>query len=199
MLTIQNADKIQNHAKAVFTKYFADFPDVKVDCGSKGKKGFRISSNIYSPEPDIRVGPFAIENMHIEEIYDKMAEHSKLFINNCISKHTVNLENYHLPTSYFELFSGTNAINPNARCFIAVEIEASGTSRKHKLGSILNAIALGRVGLLIGLDPESLDQLLRAVRYLYFINTVKSRIHIDFRNGLFLLGTQFTEILNNLT
>lgn len=197
----QNANELQNFGKEKFEKYFRKFKASEVFCGGKGKKGFRLGREIYSPEPDIRVGPFAQrENERYEEEHDKMAEYSKDFIENCIKNHIENSKDSNLPQPRFELFHGYEAVNRNARCFIAVEIETfPWPSRKHVLGSAINAVALGRIGLLIGFDNDSFEMFLRVLKYLHFLESVRpQKPSINFRNGLILSKEQFIEILNNL-
>jgi len=195
---IRTAKELEEFGRRRFQNYFDRF-QVEVFCESENRGSFRISQEIYSPEPDIAVGPFATGDKHFEGEYDEMALHSRMFIEGCISKHKVNAKNVGFTIAFpsFGSFYGSTAVNSNARCFIAMEIERTGTSRKHKLGSTVNAIALGRIGILLGFDNASTRIFLRALKYLDFLNTVK-KLNIDFRNGLVLSKEQFEEVIRGI-
>jgi hypothetical protein len=83
--------------------------------------------------------------------------------------------------------------NPNPRCFIAIEIENSG-SRKHRIGSIVNAFAMGKVGILLARDEKNLTILRSAKDYLDFIHQV-GKTQYSPKNILILL---YEEFLNHL-
>ena len=61
--------------------------------------------------------------------------------------------------------------NRNARCFLAVEVEGSG-SRKHTMGGAINAAALGRVGISVACSASEFKKLLKMRRYLLFLAAV---------------------------
>jgi hypothetical protein len=116
-----------------------------------------LDRHIYCPRIDFAVGPFNTNaelrenNQLITEEYEK-----------------------HLP--FFNQLKNANqeewrplAPNRNPRCFIAIEVEKSG-SRKHRIGSIINASAIGKVGILVAVDEGNYRALNRIRRYLDFIN-----------------------------
>lgn len=189
---IMTPDALQKFAKKKFEDHFKE----NVFCGKNAE--FRIDRGVYSPEPDVAVGPFAIVGKLIDK-YDEMATASRLFIEECIQTHIKNLSEYRidLPKPNFDYFCGHTAINENARCFIAAEIEKSPPSLKHILGSTINAVALGRVGLLIGFSNDKVEQFLRCLKYLNFLKSV-GKPSIEFGNGLILSKNQFIEILKTL-
>ena len=148
----------------------------------------------YTPITDIAVGPFAIEERLISRYNDLEAGVSELirdlesFFRACFNRYS---DRYPAILPY----STTNyAGNENARCFIAVEIESKNTSRKHKLGSILNAAALGRIGIVVGLDDNTVQALIRILGYLKFLASVeKPTFKAD--NTFIITIAQFLSIL----
>jgi hypothetical protein len=123
----------------------------------------------YSPRVDIAVGPYAVAQRFMA-VYDQMA-----------SGHAPFLERIHrVFESNVRALDGDDrvpslqsvcSLNGNARCFLAIEIDNSG-SRKHLMGGAVNAAALGRVGISVGGNPGMLTALLRTRRYLRFLASV---------------------------
>jgi hypothetical protein len=106
-----------------------------------------------------------------------------------IAKHNDNCGGHEEHTR-FELIRD---FNENARCLLCIEIEESGT-RKHCLGNLVNASALGRVGILVSRKPSVLPTFLRQRAYLHFLAEVQKN---TFRttNALVLTAEQLTECL----
>ncbi len=134
---------------------------------------------IYQPSVDIAVGPFAMDTRQCAEEYDAMARDSCKLINEWAGKsrenwHTVIGQRYWAnppdSASSYEDFIG-NDTNLNARCFIAIEIE-NATSRKHWMGSIINAGALGRIGILVAWRQEVLRAAVRMREYFRYLQSV---------------------------
>jgi len=160
-----------------------------------------LGKRIYQPIVDIAVGPYAIEGQYGTE-YTVMVNNHQLLINtwttfflqnwqSVIGDHYIALPP-RSPTSH-EDFVGSNA-NENARCCIAIEIE-NETSRKHLMGSIINAGALGRVGILIAWQPKVLRAAIRMRQYFDFLLEVKKR---SFNMGgvIIISKEQFADSLN---
>ena len=83
--------------------------------------------------------------------------------------------------------------NENARCLLCIEIEGTG-SRKHCLGDLINASALGRVGILVARSEKMLKAFLRQREYLRFLGSVgKNTLKTD--NTLILSTEQFDKCL----
>ncbi len=55
--------------------------------------------------------------------------------------------------------------NSNPRCFVAIELERS-TGPKHRMGSIINAGAVGKIGIVIGLGDSAFRSLKRIREFL---------------------------------
>jgi hypothetical protein len=111
----------------------------------------------------LAVGPFAIHEQFGER-YSELLSRSRSFIELLIRKHNENVDGNCGPAS-FETFLD---FNYNARCLLCIEIEESG-SRKHCLGNLINASALGRIGVLIARNPEILRIFVRQRVYLDFL------------------------------
>ncbi len=134
---------------------------------------------IYQPFVDIAVGPFAVDTQQCAEEYDAMVSDSCKLINEWVEKsrenwHTVIGQRYWASppdsASSYKDFIG-NDTNWNARCFIAIEIE-NATSRKHWMGSIVNARALGRIGILVAWRQEVLRAAIRMREYFRYLQSV---------------------------
>lgn len=118
---------------------------------------------IYSPAIDIAVGPFAI-NERLEEEYTRLLHGSRMFVDRLIDAHNGNVRDHDGQVVFDELLH----FNENARCLIAIEIEKSG-SKKHCIGDLVNASALGRIGLLIAWSQDMLRTFLRQRVYLAYL------------------------------
>lgn len=159
-----------------------------------------LGRRIYSPEVDIAVGPFAIENRRYINDYDRMVQSFDQLIDTWIDMFRENWERC-IGACYWSLLlnppSGHESFiygaNKNARCFIAIEVE-NENSRKHLMGSIVNAGALGRVGILVAWQEEVLRAALRMRAYFDFLREVKKRT-FDMSGVLVLASSQLAASL----
>ncbi|OGG40580.1 hypothetical protein A2118_00895 [Candidatus Kaiserbacteria bacterium GWA2_50_9] len=144
---------------------------------------------IYAPIVDIAVGPFAIEAQYGNR-YAELLTETHDFIDRLIEKHNANVEDDDEQTS----FRRVGRFNRNARCLLCIEIEDSG-GRKHCLGDLVNASALGRIGLLVARSKKTLKVFLRQRVYLNYLKSVrKNTFRTD--NALVLTEAQFDECLD---
>jgi len=144
--------------------------------------------HIYAPVVDIAVGPFAIERRY-EAQYTELLEQTRDFIERLIEKHNQNVEEAEERTSFEHILH----FNDNPRCLLCIEIEDTG-SRKHLLGDLVNASALGRIGLLIARSERAFKSFLRQRVYLHYLaNVGKNTFRTD--NALVLTAEQFDECL----
>jgi hypothetical protein len=147
----------------------------------------------YSPRIDIAVGPFAYGKVLCIEEYNKLSEASNQFIDSLLSQFKENSKRYpfseYIPNNHKEL----NGINKNARCFLAIEIERTGT-RKHRLGDIVNACAFGRIGIIIAWNDRVLKSFLAITEYLQFLKE-KGKPTYETRNLIIVTKEQFSSIL----
>jgi hypothetical protein len=143
---------------------------------------------IYAPVVDVAVGPFAVMQRYIDE-YGTLLDETRGFIEKLIAKHNDNCGGHEEHTR----FERIRDFNENARCLLCIEIEESGT-KKHCLGNLVNASALGRIGILVSRKPSVLRTFLRQRAYLHFLSEVQKN---TFRttNALVLTSEQLTDCL----
>ena len=138
----------------------------------------------YCPRLDVAVGPFNI---------DREVDHNIQRINSAYNKHKGFLGDLESKAAYCGKGFGTNA---NPRCFMAIEIENKNT-RKHRLGSILNASALGKVGIVVGWDEKVTESLVKyRITWTSFGNTIQMAGH--FQNAMIIERSVFLEDLRRL-
>lgn len=146
---------------------------------------------IYAPIVDVAVGPFAIETRY-ETRYSELLGLTRAFIECLIEKHNENVEDVEERATFDRVAS----FNMNARCLLCIEVEDTG-SRKHCLGDLVNASALGRVGLLIARTDTVLRTFVRQRAYLAFLKSVqKNTFRTD--NALVLTEKQFDDCLASI-
>ena len=151
--------------------------EVRVPWPAFSRQGRRI----YSPKVDIAIGPFAIEKRYEDE-YDQMVNSYHSLIDSWIDMFRQNWQSViggrywrvspYSPSAYSDFIE--HSANRNARCFIAIEVE-NKNSRKHLLGSIINAGALGRVGILVAWREEVLRAAIRIREYFDFLQEAEKR------------------------
>lgn len=177
--------KYQNQVAQQLRHYYPNSVPIETEWRSV------FESRIYSPRVDIAVGPFA--TIHGEQLvgeYNELMNFSSVFILRLIDFHLKNTQEGTLPSDVFTRLQYTN---PNARCFIAIEIENSG-SRKHLMGDAINAAALGRIGIAIGWTPEKFRAFLNLKRYFdYLVNVGKNTFNLG--NLLILDRNQLLETI----
>ena len=123
---------------------------------------------LYSPRLDVAVGPFAT-HQQLGHVYDEMINKdlAKQFIRKLVDYNRENLERHDgfvNPTTFDDIWD----LNYNSRCLIAIEIE-NQVSRKHLLDGVVNASALGRIGIVIPWSGEKLRAFVKLVRYLQYL------------------------------
>ena len=147
--------------------------------------------HIYAPVVDIAVGPFAIEQRFGPQ-YTELLGATRNFIERLIEKHNRNVEHAEERTSLNRIMY----FNENARCLLCIEIEDSG-SKKHCLGDLVNASALGRIGVLVARSDKAFNAFLRQRVYLRYLAGVgKNTFRTD--NALVLTAEQFDECLASI-
>lgn len=157
----------------------------------------------YTPRIDIAVGPFAIQTQLGQE-YDQLmgVGQSNILIRCLIRHHLLNIADFHNTDTNVtdehvdELFNNLMGINYNARCLIAVEIENTAT-RKHLMGSAINASALGRIGIAIPWTDEKFRAIIKLVRYFEFLSSV-GKPTFGTQNLLIVRSVQFHQSIQSV-
>jgi len=147
---------------------------------------------MYSPRVDVAVGPFSIEEGSLGNEYDELVTRFGRLVSNLRAAHERNVDGFDFSDPAVPLDTLTGA-NWNARCFMAIEVE-NQNSRKHLMGSAINAAALGRIGLAVGWDEDRVVRFLRMRRYLTALLRLRKT---SFRttNLLILSAEQLAEIV----
>jgi hypothetical protein len=167
----------------------AAFPDVQVRPQWAALSG---ETAVYSPRVDVAVGPFALGTARYEDAYAQLAvDHRRLLsrLHAAFSNNALEIDSVASVPSLDEM----SARNPNARCFLAIEVDCSG-SRKHLMGGAINAAALGRLGLSVAGSPDLLRALLKMRRYLLFLASVGKNT-FDPGNLMVVTMAQFMDAL----
>ena len=174
--------------------------EVSVPWAAFGGQGRRI----YSPKVDIAVGPFAVERRYEDE-YDRMVSSYHRLIDTWIDMFRQNWQSV-IGSRYWRTpprspsehgdFIGYSA-NRNSRCFIAIEVE-NRNSRKHLMGSIINAGALGRVGILVAWQEEVLRAAIRMREYFDFLQEAEKRT-FNMSDVIVLSKNQLTDSLGRVS
>lgn len=148
----------------------------------------------YSPRVDVAVGPFATDKRYMGE-YDSLSRKARPLLELIFEEFEKNVQAFNPEAQYVDRRSYLN-FNINARCFMAIEIEKSG-SRKHRLGDIVNASALGRIGIIVAWEKKDLRSFLKILEYFNFLQSVGKNT-FQTKNIAVLDKEQFLKILTNL-
>jgi len=148
-----------------------------------------FTRELYCPRLDVAVGPFNIDRdiernksaiktlAHIHrDFIDRMLRYSQQQGNNVESF----LEN----------------ANPNPRCFLAIEIENSGSS-KHMLGNIANVSIIGSIGVVIPFNYKKASLCNRIKKYVTFATQVGKTEDV-FKNVLIIDKENFLRVLEGI-
>jgi hypothetical protein len=119
---------------------------------------------MYSPRVDVAIGPFSVDEGTLGREYDELVRDHRTFFRQLIRLHDLNIQGFD-PGELSGDLEVVGYHNWNARCLIAIEVENIG-SRKHLMGSAVNASSLGRVGLAVGWNEDRVRRFIRMRRYL---------------------------------
>ena len=147
-----------------------------------------FTRNLYCPRLDICVYP-TNTNRHIagnQDIDAALQRNQPLLA----VLHSVS----HRRQEPFDQILRSGNINP--RCFLAVEIENSG-SKKHMLGDIINAAFLGKFGIVVAVGQRQFRGFTRILEYLKFCVAV-GKAQERFENVLLFEATELLTALNNV-
>ena len=135
-------------------------------------RAMKEQSALYCPRVDIAVGPFVYDSSCINDQHDCAVKQWEKPIKAMLAYHKQNVEslNWEICRTSFEDLCYKNK---TARCFLAIEIE-NGVNPKHLIGDDLNAIALGRLGIVVAYTPDTLRAFGRIRIYLWFLRSATS-------------------------
>lgn len=152
---------------------------------------FRGMNYQYSPRVDLAVGPFSITpNRNQTEEYNRILQNETIdrFLRSVYDYHVENVGEEWLNEIIIPEFDILKHKNQNARCFLAIEIENTST-KKHIMGSMVNAASLGRIGIGIAYNESVKRTFLRILNYLAFLKRVEKNTY-DTTNFLILTKEQ---------
>lgn len=201
---MRSAKKYEDDIGVLLDVFFASRGDatirVRRSLKYRSERGYRS----YSPNIDISVGPFSERRgVSLWDRYDDLVRFSSDFIDEMLIQFCGNYEDFGegffridertIPESYENFLSTSRGANWNARCLMAIEVEASG-NRKHLLGDLINVSVSGRIGIVIGYDRDKLKAFLSQLDYLAYTIEAK-KIRFNSGNIIVLKPDQFEKIL----
>lgn len=155
--------------------------------------------NHYSPRVDIAVGPFSIvAGQNQTHVYNQLVatENIQLFIRQLYDIHIQNIGLEVKNEITIPSFEDLIYKNQNARCFLAIEIE-NENSKKHIMGSLINAASLGRIGIGVAYSEKTMRTFIRIMNYLGFLRRVEKNTY-DTTNILIISKDQMQNILTQI-
>jgi hypothetical protein len=146
-----------------------------------------FTRRLYCPRIDVAVGPFRIDrnSNHIDQRMNQELSRRRRFVKALFR----NSENQRGDFNDF-----LENRNENPRCFLAIEIENSG-SRKHMLGDIANASIIGSIGLIIPFNEKKLNHFRKIEEFVNFATEVR-KIRVVFKNILIISKENFLSALH---
>lgn len=131
-------------------------------------RAMKEQPSLYCPRVDIAVGPFVYNDTCITDQHDCVVRQWEKPIKAMLDYHKQNVESLSWENCHTS-FEDLCYKNKTARCFLAIEIE-NRVNRKHLIGAAVNAIALGRLGIVVAYTPDKLKAFVRIRRYLWFLS-----------------------------
>lgn len=155
--------------------------------------------NHYSPRVDIAVGPFStVGEQNQTHVYNQLVitKNIQSFIRKLYEVHIENIglevnNEIRIPS-----FEDLIYKNQNARCFFAIEIE-NENSKKHIMGSLINAASLGRIGIGVAYSEKTMRTFIRIMNYLGFLKRVEKNTY-DTTNFLIVSKDQMQDKLTEI-
>ena len=144
------------------------------------QSGDDLTRDIYCPRVDLAIGPFNTSR-NANDLWQNTNPADKI-------KEILRQKDWLPPNFKF---------NPNPRCSVAIEIEASKQGSKYFLGDIANASILGKIGIVIPVGDKIVKSFNRLRGYVDFATRV-GKLPEAFRNYVILTEEQFKEVLTLL-
>ncbi len=160
-------------------------------------RAIKNQRGVYSPRIDIAIGPFA-ERQQYQNEYNNLFDEQRKFIESLYEYNRLNIDNYQNTSRVLSIspLSEIRNMNNNSRCFAVIEIE-NAVSRKHLLGGVVNASALGRIGIVIGWTFDKINALVRLREYWYFLK-MRGKNTYNTTNVFILTPEQFDISIKNI-
>lgn len=157
---------------------------------------FRGFINQYSPRVDIAAGPFSVDPFENQTFrYNELVdvENVRTFLRSVYDLHLANVRAYVEHEIRILPFERLIRKNQNARCFMAIEIE-NKNSKKHFMGSLINAASLGRIGIGVAYTDTAFRTFIRIMNYLGFLKRVEKNTY-DTGNFMLVTRDQMIDLL----
>lgn len=161
------AKKVQVYRQALFEELAQLFPHVVLHWTAETREG-----TPHVPRLDIAVGPAGGDRKRPDQL-DALFQYRAGLIYSLFSCHRANLRNHGERDDQFS-FHETCTGNRDARCFLGFEIDDEMSS-KALMGGVLNAAALGRLGIAVACTPQQLVALVCARDYLLRLSSTEKR------------------------
>ncbi len=141
-----------------------------------------LTRRLYCPRIDIVVGPFNTDR--------NLDANNKLIQQAYVMYHRL-IESIHAISD-----APNRALlpNDNPRCFITIEIE-NKTGSKHRIGSIVNASAIGKIGIIATNNRQDFSRIVRIKDYLGFLLTV-GKTSYNPQNIMIVLADELLDVIN---
>jgi len=140
----------------------------------------------YAPRVDISVGPFNTDSQILRNnnVFNELIEQNHSFLQNLydISHLGENRE-------YIGFEDYLRSLNKNPRCFIAIEIENT-KAPKRALGDIVNASAMGKIGIVVPIGQDKYEMFIKIKKYFYYLEKV-GKLEGNFVNLLIIEASIF--------
>ena len=153
---------------------------------SKNSQDDFNSIEYYAPRVDVAIGPFNI-NRNLEKnnlTFDQLIQYHKTFL-----KRLYDVSHLGEKLEYIMFEDFLQSLNSNPRCFIAIEVENTKDA-KRSLGDIVNASAMGKVGIVIPISKDKYNLFVKIKKYFHYLEAV-GKLEGNFRNVLIIEGTKF--------
>jgi len=138
--------------------------------------------DLYCPVIDIAVGPF---NKKRDGYVDREKINRAYLNHKYFAEKLQNATGTKIDYKY---------LNANPRCLFAIEIE-NERDAKAMLGSIVNAAAVGKIGIMVAFNRKSHNSLIKLRKYLQFIKAVHKVQEDISKNVIIISKNKFAAIL----
>jgi len=141
-----------------------------------------LTRELYCPRIDIVVGPFNIDrNLDQNNALIQRAHEARRELIEAIKGRSDIRDEEFIP-------------NENPRCLIAIELE-NKTERKHRIGNIVNASAIGRIGIIATNSEVEFGKMVKIRKYLDFLLAVGKTKYYP-QNVMLIRAGDLADVLN---